>query len=136
MYTDDLNTQKLSSRIGFHTAGEHANHIAYAGDMGLLEHMIQAFRTLIDICFKITGKNGMLHNETKTKCVTFWPRLYTQLVLPKLSLGTASLKFVDETVYLGHFIISNLKDDSDAYKQVKKLNMIQNVLIRKLASCY
>ena len=50
-------------------------------------------------------------------------------------LGTASLKFVVEAVYLGDKISSNLKDDSDVYKQVKKLNTIGNVLIRKFASC-
>ena len=67
--------------------------------------------------------------------MAFWPRSYTQCVLPSVALGTASLKLAVETVYLGHIISSNLKDDSDVYKQVKKFNTIGNVLIRNFASC-
>ena len=67
--------------------------------------------------------------------MAFWPRSYAQCVLSSIVLGTASLKFVVEAVYLGHNISYNLKDDSDANKQVKKLNTIGNVLIRKFASC-
>ena len=65
----------------------------------------------------------------------FWPLSYTQSVLPSVALGTASLKFVVEAVYLGHNISCNLKDDSDVYKQVKKLNTIGNVLLCEFASC-
>ena len=67
--------------------------------------------------------------------MTFWPRSYTQSVLPSVTLGTDSLEFVVEAVYLGHNKSSNLKDDSDVYKQAKKLNTVGNVLIRKFASC-
>ena len=54
----------------------------------------------------------------------FWLRLYTHCIFPSVALGTASLKFVVEAVYLGYIISSNLKDDSDVYKQVKQLNTI------------
>ena len=52
--------------------------------------------------------------------MAFWPRLYTQRVLPLVVLGMAPLKLVDQAAYLGHIINSNLKDDSDLYKQIKK----------------
>ena len=42
---------------------------------------------------------------------------------------------VVEAVYLGLHLSSDLKDDSDVYKRVKKLNTIGNVLIRNFASC-
>ena len=67
--------------------------------------------------------------------MAFWPRSITQHVLPTVTLGTASLNFVVEAVYLGHNISSNLKGDSDVYKHSKKLNTIGNVLIRKFAIC-
>ena len=67
--------------------------------------------------------------------MAFWPRSYTQCVFPSIALGTASLKFAVETVYVGHIISSNLKENSDVYKQIKKLNTIGNVLIRDFASC-
>ena len=51
------------------------------------------------------------------------------------SFKFVSLKLVVEAVYLGHTISSNLKDDSDVYKQVKKLNRIGYVPVRKFASC-
>ena len=50
-------------------------------------------------------------------------------------LGTASLTFVIEAVYLGRIVSSNLKDDSDVYKQVKNLETIGNVLTHNFASC-
>ena len=64
-------------------------------------------------------KNDILYIETKTQCLGFWPRLYTQCVLPSVALGTDSLKIVVEAVYFGHFISSNLKDDPDVYKYAK-----------------
>ena len=51
------------------------------------------------------------------------------------TIGFYSLKFVVEAAYLWHIISSNIKDDSDVYKWVKKRNTIGNVLIRKFASC-
>ena len=51
------------------------------------------------------------------------------------SVRCGLLEICVEAVYLGHNISSNLKDDSDVYKQVKKLNTIGNVLIRNFASC-
>ena len=44
------------------------------------------------------------------------------------------IEFLHENVYLGHVINTNLKDDVDIYRQVKKHNTIGNVLIRKFAS--
>ena len=136
LYRDSLRTQLESSRIGCHIAGKCVNHIAYADDMVLLAPSTKALQTLIDVCFKIPGENNILYNETKTQCMAFWPQSYTQCVLPSVALGTASLKFVVEAVYLGHHISSNLKDDYDVYKKVKNLNTNRNVLIRKIASCY
>ena len=70
---------------------------------------------MIHICFNIASDNNILYNETKTQCKAFRPRSYTQCVLTSVALGTTSLKYVVEVVYLGHFISSNLKDDSDVY---------------------
>ena len=96
---------------------------------------MKALQTLTDRCFKFSGENDILYNETKTHCMTFWPRLYTQYVFPLVVLGTVSLKFVFEAVYFVHITSSNFKDVSDVYKQVKKLNTIGNVLIRNFSSC-
>ena len=77
----------------------------------------------------------MMYNETKTQCKTFWPRSYTQCVLPSALLGTAYLKFDVEAVYLGYNITNNQKDVSDVYKLMTKLNSIGNFLTRKFYSC-
>ena len=66
--------------------------------------------------------------------MAFWPRSYTQCVLFSKALGTTSLKFVVEAVYLGHIISPELKDDSDVYKHIKRLSTFVNVLIRHFAS--
>ena len=60
--------------------------------------------------------------------------IYT-MCTPLGALGMASLKFVVEAVYLGQIISSNLLDDFNVYKQVKILETIGYVMIRKLASC-
>ena len=122
-----MSTQLPSSRIGCHIAGECVNHIAHADDMVLLVPSIKALPTLIGICFKSAGQNEILYNETKTQYLAFWPQSYTQCVLP-------SMEFVVQVVNLGHILSSNLKDDSDIYKQVKKLKKIGNVLTRNFAS--
>ena len=100
--------------------------------MVLLAPSIKALQTLIDLCSNFAGENEILYNKTKTQCMAFRPRSYTQFVLPLVALNkqkqanelyfipiTPSLKFVIEAVYLGHNISSDLKDDSDVYKQVK-----------------
>ena len=120
MYTDSLSTQLLFSRIGCHIAGECVYHIAHADDMVLLAPSIKALQTKIDMCFKFVGEIDLLYHETKTQCMAFWPRSYTQSVSPSVALGTASLKFVVEAVHLGLIISFNLKDDSDVYKKIKK----------------
>ena len=84
--------------------------------MVLLAPSIKALETLIVICYKFAGENVILYNETKTHCMVFWPRSYTQCVLPTVALGTASLKSVVEAVYPSHIINSKLKDDYDVYK--------------------
>ena len=81
-----LSTQLLSSRIGCHIAGECVNHIAYADEIVLLAPSIKALQTLIDMCFKFAGDNDILYDETKTQCMAFWPRLYTQSGLPSVAL--------------------------------------------------
>ena len=63
--------------------------------------------------------------------MAFWPRLYREAVMSPLTLGGVPIQFV----YLGHVVNTNLKDDADIYKQVKKLNTIGNVMIRKFDSC-
>ena len=91
------------------------NHLAYADAMDLCAPSIKALQTLIDVCFKFAGENDILYNETKPsawlsglgECMAFCARSYTQCVLPLVALGTASLKFVVEAVYLGHNISSN-----------------------------
>ena len=42
-----------------------------------------------------------------------WPsdNVIYVMCTPSVALGTASLKFVVEAVYVGHIISSNLKDD-------------------------
>ena len=40
-------------------------------------------------------------------------RIHNVYVNPSVALGTASWKFVDEAVYSGPSISSNLEDDSD-----------------------
>ena len=47
--------------------------------------------------------------------------VYLMYVLPSVAVGATSMDFVGEAVYLGHFISSDLKDNSDVYKQDKKL---------------
>ena len=124
LYTESLSTQLLSSRIGCHIAEECVNYIAYADDMVLLAPPIKALQTLIDICFKFAGENDILYNETKIQCMAFWPRSYTQSVLPSAAIDTPSLRFVDEAVYIGHIISPTRKDISDVNKQVKKLKIL------------
>ena len=56
-------------------------------------------------------------------------------LIDEIALSTASLKLIEEAVYLGHIISSNRKDCSDVNKQVKKVNTIRNVMICEFASC-
>lgn len=135
LYTDRLSTLLTRSRIGCHIAGECVNHVAYADDMVLLSPSWKALQLLIEICCEFASKNDIIYNDSKTKCMAFWPRSYRQAAIAPITLGTASIEFGDEAIYLGHHISHNLKDDSDIYKQIKKMNTVGNVLIRKMATC-
>ena len=126
LYTDSLSMQMLSSRIGYHTTRQCVNHIAYADDIVLYEPSIKGLQTLIDVCFEIAGENGILYNETKNKCIDFWSRLCTQCVLPLVSSGMTSLRFVDAAVYHWLILSSNLNDSSDVYKQIIKKSLTRS----------
>ena len=79
----------------------------------LLPPSKKIIEVLFDNFLNFAGGKDILYDETKTQCIAFCPRLYTQSVLLLVALGTVSLKFIDEMVYLGHSIRSKLKDDSD-----------------------
>ena len=59
--------------------------------------------------------------------ILIWSLQPFHSVLPSVALGAASLKFVVEAVYLEHIISSNLKDDSDVYKQERVAALLDGV---------
>ena len=124
-YTDNLSTQLLSTRIGCHTFGECVDHKAYADDLILFASLIKALQTFIDICYRIVKQKPIA-----------WLSGHVQCVLPSVALGIYDL--LEICCWSGlswEFYKLQPKNDSDVYKQVKKLNKIGNVLIREFASC-
>ena len=111
------------------------NHVAYADDMAVLAPSAKALQELLVICENFSAERDIVYNVKKTNCMIFRPKNFKVSVSAQFVLNGQRLSFSTQVTYLGHIINTDLKDDLDIFRQVKKLNVIGNVIIRRFQNC-
>ena len=131
VYTHTMGTWRKNTQIGCHIAGDCVNLIFNAYCMVLLAPSLKTLQALIDVCYISAIENGISYDGNRTHCMTLWPRLCTRTG----NIPALTNIFVDNVVYLGHVLNTNLMENSKIYKQVWKQNTVGTVLVRKFAIC-
>ena len=135
LYMDGLSKQLKESGLGCTLNGSAYNNFMYADDTCLLAPSPSGLQKLIDICSRYAIKHFILYNEKKTKCMCFLPRAMHRLYLPRVSLNTCDLLYVQCTRYLGFLICDSLSDNEDISRHIKFIYIKGNQITRKFYNC-
>ena len=103
VYTDDLSHHLQETGVGCYVGGAWVNSLSYADYMALLEPMITAMLTLLEVCRAYAVPQSIVYNTMKTVWMLVRPcnhRVSTQQEM----LGNEELVFVEEFRYLCHVI--------------------------------
>ncbi|XP_066946070.1 uncharacterized protein [Macrobrachium rosenbergii] len=103
--------------------------------MFLISPSVQGLQRLIDTCRQYAEEFDILHNETKTQCMSLLPRPLKHIAEPQIFLGIHCLEFVHEFPYLGYTITDYLKDTADIEQRRRKLCATGNMIARRSAFC-
>lgn len=101
-----------------------------ADDMVRPSPTLRGLRHLVSICEKFASDHNLTYNVKKTKMVIFRFGKGPNTV-PSLFLDGKPIEVVETFRYLGHFVTSNLKDESDIECQRRALCVVDNMIGRK-----
>jgi len=88
--------------------------------------------------FKLAKDIDLSCNLRKTVSMVFSPINPNKMVakvFPQFSVGGVLIESVSCFKYLGHFITNNLSDDEDIRREIRKMFMRTNILLRKFYNC-
>ena len=131
VYVDQLNHDLRDSGVGCHVAGVCVNNISYADDLVLISPNARSMNQLLEICHKFALQHFITYSHEKTVGMVIKPSRMSNFTPPKLYLGTAEIKYVENFKYLGHVLSRDLSDDSDIKRETRNLYIRGNTLIRK-----
>ena len=98
---------QLHPRKSSRHPAQHLTDTDFADDIALISHSLEHAQDLLQSLEQASNGVGLYLNETKTECLS---RVLTNADLVVKTLGGASLKMVEDYVYLGSFISSSEKD--------------------------
>ena len=135
IYTDYLSASLRDAGIGCHIHDGCINSLNYADDMVLLASPTDALQDLINVCQVYGAKHGIVYNTTEAECMVV-PLARSKVNFPESAqLSGRVLTFVDRFTYLGHVLHRDMTDDADTRKQMTKLTVTGNILLRKFSNC-
>ena len=136
VYMDKLSSKLNVTQAGCSIGNVTINHLMYADDIVLFAPSVKGLQRLLNICNEYGTQHSIIFNKTKSVCMHIKSRrLKWSGGSPKAQLGGEALSFVDECTYLGHFICSNLSDNSDINRTIRSLYCRANTLLRKFNLC-
>jgi len=80
----------------------------------------------------------MMVNVQKTVAMVFSPKRRAMVVakeFPLFKVDDKYIQYVEQFKYLGHIITNTLTDDDDINREIKKMFVRTNMLIRKFHNC-
>ena len=111
------------------------NHILYADDIVLICPSSRGLNELIRCCEIFGIEHDIMFNVNKCAVMKFRSDTMPRFNIPDFKLNGEVINVVDEFKYLGHILLSNMKDDKDIERQRKSLYMQGNSLLRKFYMC-
>ncbi|KAA5589313.1 hypothetical protein F3G61_31360, partial [Pseudomonas aeruginosa] len=124
-----------STHVGCHIDEICLNNISYADDMVLLSASACGLSKLLSICKRYALSHGLVYNTKKSECMVFQARGRCLDNIPSVKLNGTPLRRVDTFKYLGHFVTSDLRDDTDIERERRALSVRANMIARRFARC-
>lgn len=135
IYVDGLSDKLNLSNVGIKYNGVIINHLMYADDLVLFVPSSAGLCKLLRICEQIGISHDIRYNSKKSAIMIIRSKLLKDSVLPEFTLCNETLKVVHVTKYLGHFLSDDLSDDADISRQIRKVYIQANILLRKFHMC-
>ena len=135
VYVDDLSVKLNSCHVGCYYSGGCINHLMYADDLVIMSPSVAGLYKLLHICESFGLSHDVLFNNKKSTIMSFRAGNPKDAHLPLYTLNGEVLCHSACVKYLGHFICSDLTDDTDILRQRKCLSIQGNVLLRKFHMC-
>ena len=107
----------------------------YADDLVIMSPSVAGLYKLIHICESFGLSHDVLFNNKKSTIMSFRAGNLKDAQLPLYTLNGEVLCDSACVKYLGHFICSDLSDDTDILRQRRCLTIQGNILLRKFHMC-
>ena len=107
----------------------------YADDLVIMSPSVAGLYKLIHICESFGLSHDVLFNNKKSTIMSFRAGNLKDAHLPLYTLNGEVLCDSACVKYLGHFICSDLSDDTDILRQRRCLTIQGNILLRKFHMC-
>ena len=137
VYMDELSSRLCNTETGCYLSNVCINHLMYADDIVLLSPTITGMRMLTKACSLYAKEHDIIFNQSKSVTMNILPnrQIFKDIVLPPVYLDNVQLNVVNEYKYLGHVIMSDMKDDVDIKSNYRSICARSNQLIRKFPYC-
>ena len=135
VYVDDLSVKLNSCHVGCYYSGGCINYLMYADDLVIMLPSVAGLYKLIHICESFGLSHDVLFNNKKSTIMSFRAGNLKDAHLPLYTLNGEVLCDSACVKYLGHFICSDLSDDTDILRQRRCLTIQGNILLRKFHMC-
>ena len=135
VYFDDLSNMLNKLYCGCVFNNNIVNHLMYADDLVLFAPSVCGLQTLVSTCEVYAEKHDVSYNSMKSSCMIFRPKGDKYAICDKVYLNNGTIKNVESTKYLGHYISNDLNDNLDIKRQCRQIYAQGNSLIRKFYMC-
>ena len=95
VYSDDLSIELNNTRAGCYIVEVLLNHLMFADDICIFCPRVRVgLQSILDVCQDYAKSHGNIFNCSKTDCMTFKTKRTKCTVIPLLTLGGQSVKYV------------------------------------------
>ena len=134
IYIDDLSQDLALCKSGCYINEQCMNQVMYADDICVLAPSAIGRQRLLDVCFDFGIRNDSMFNPIKSVCVVFKSKS-NKLYCPNVSLDCDILEYSAYTKCLGFTFSMNVQGDDDMLRQMRKLYIRSNKLLRTFYHC-
>ena len=137
MYMDDLSISLSNSGIGGYLGDAFFNHLCYADEICLISLSSSGMQLLLNICQNYATNHQLLYNGATSFSLCFKNNainITIFLIKPSFYLAHLKIPIVENCNYLG-ITMSTKNSDLDLKKQMRKIYVNANLLLRKFSCC-
>ena len=135
VYMDGLSDKLNNTDAGCCIGNLTLNHIMYADDICCFAASAGGLQDLLDVCSDYAKLHDIVFNCKKTVGMIFSSKDMYTFMPCNMNIDGQKIKFVNNVVYLGVSISSDLWDDTDIARQVRYLYCAANKLKTRFFKC-